>query len=993
MPTLQIGKISVEFPYEPYDCQLLYMEKVIETLKRSFNAALESPTGTGKTLCLLCATIAFTKEMKSRISVDATANPQGTTPGSLYPKIIYASRTHSQLAQVVRELNKTVYKDTKTATLASRDFLCINETVMKEQNSTTKALMCRNLVKNRKCRYYNEYDRQSKDSLEIIYNCNGMVPDIEDIVNIGKKHSVCPFYRTRSLVDEADLLLMPYNYVIDPRLRRMHDVGLKGNIVIFDEAHNLEAICEEAVSVSFSSKELSGCIRETKTVLEMIMNDEEEVRTKMDNTDAPFGASDDVVDRSEVHLEKNDVARLLAMLQSLEVVVDGLKKNGQGGRRLNMVEGKVHAGQKMVELLKTAGIRRDFRDELSLLVDRIGQYLVQKGSSDQGTVFADTGAHLQHFASFVSVVYADGYDPLAPFHEPKNSKAKRFNDQRLTNLMAEKFQLYVTEEGTLVTLNYWCFSPVVAMRYMHARGVRSIIVTSGTLSPLKAFIEVLGVDMRITLENDHVASSDQVIGACVYGDDNGLAICGSFKNRSSDAYLLGVGSVIRRICSIVPEGILVFFSSYVLMNTCIRKWKAHNVTGSSPWSEMAQSKKLFVEPKSKVELKLILAQFRESVHQDNGAALFAVCRAKVSEGIDFSDSESRAVVVVGVPFAPISDPRIQLKKQYLCERRVNDKNSTNMMSGEEWYQVDALRAVNQAIGRVLRHKDDFGAVVLVDSRFSAMGPKRFSSWMRNSLKTYKNVGEFEPLCAKFFKDHGLNPGKPASLVVSNSGNRNGEVKKRKMEADADMAQNSKFGIEAANRGHRLLDSLCEFDGLYEKTNNASLEVARQSTALKPVRERSGGILADIEELSSWKPKQLEARLQSEQSNFDILPTQPLPSGIAKKKIKLKPNCMASQSKSLTSKTVRSTSEVLESLKRTPTQLIELIQNVKDLEVRAQVNKTLVAYKKSKDFSLLLTKMSSVLLPQYSELFKALCSILSEEHQLLFLPECQRLRLI
>lgn len=66
---------------------------------------------------------------------------------------------------------------------------------------------------------------------------------------------------------------------------------------------------------------------------------------------------------------------------------------------------------------------------------------------------------------------------------------------------------------------------------MHARGVRSIIVTSGTLSPLKAFIEVLGVDMRITLENDHVASSDQVIGACVYGDDNGLAICGSFKNR------------------------------------------------------------------------------------------------------------------------------------------------------------------------------------------------------------------------------------------------------------------------------------------------------------------------------------------------------------------------------------------------------------------------------------------------------------------------------
>lgn len=38
------------------------------------------------------------------------------------------------------------------------------------------------------------------------------------------------------------------------------------------------------------------------------------------------------------------------------------------------------------------------------------------------------------------------------------------------------------------------------------------------------------------------------------------------------------------------------------------------------------------------------------------------------------------------------------------------------MSADEWYQVDAIRSVNQSIGRVLRHKDDFGVVILVDSR-------------------------------------------------------------------------------------------------------------------------------------------------------------------------------------------------------------------------------------------------------------------------------------
>lgn len=41
-----------------------------------------------------------------------------------------------------------------------------------------------------------------------------------------------------------------------------------------------------------------------------------------------------------------------------------------------------------------------------------------------------------------------------------------------------------------------------------------------------------------------------------------------------------------------------------------------------------------------------------------------------------------------------------------------------MMSAEDWYQADAVRAVNQAMGRVLRHKDDFGIVVLADSRYA-----------------------------------------------------------------------------------------------------------------------------------------------------------------------------------------------------------------------------------------------------------------------------------
>lgn len=66
-----VGGIPVEFPYQPYGSQLAFMSRVISTLDRAqrdghCHALLESPTGTGKSLSLLCSTLAWQQNQRSK---------------------------------------------------------------------------------------------------------------------------------------------------------------------------------------------------------------------------------------------------------------------------------------------------------------------------------------------------------------------------------------------------------------------------------------------------------------------------------------------------------------------------------------------------------------------------------------------------------------------------------------------------------------------------------------------------------------------------------------------------------------------------------------------------------------------------------------------------------------------------------------------------------------------------------------------------------------
>ena len=86
------------------------------------------------------------------------------------------------------------------------------------------------------------------------------------MVQMGKKVRGCPYYAARKLYEGAEVIFCPYNYIIDPVIRKILDINLKDSIVILDEAHNIEDASRSAGSIDIDETSLEVLIKELKLV-------------------------------------------------------------------------------------------------------------------------------------------------------------------------------------------------------------------------------------------------------------------------------------------------------------------------------------------------------------------------------------------------------------------------------------------------------------------------------------------------------------------------------------------------------------------------------------------------------------------------------------------------------------------------------------------------------------------------------------------------------
>lgn len=100
----------------------------------------------------------------------------------------------------------------------------------------------------------------------------------------------------------------------------------------------------------------------------------------------------------------------------------------------------------------------------------------------------------------------------------------------------------------------------------------------------------------------------------------------------------------------------------------------------------------------------LLEEFRRDVH----SVLFAT--SSFWEGVDVQGEALSLVVIDKLPFASPSDPLVAARVRNIEERGGN---------GFSEYQVPAAAiALKQGVGRLIRHRDDYGIIAILDSRLT-----------------------------------------------------------------------------------------------------------------------------------------------------------------------------------------------------------------------------------------------------------------------------------
>lgn len=592
---------------------------------------------------------------------------------------------------------------------------CVNNEVLSEGDSIEEC--CNNLISNHnsnvqpQCKYYNGSRFNSSSILKKVHE--GKIKDIEDLKKFGKTNRTCPYFLSRTLVKSAHIVFCPYNYLLEPGIRKATSLDryLKDALLILDEAHNVETVARDANS------------------LEIFIDDLTNMQSQL-NGYTNYGVP-------ELYANYTMLEGLLKNLQLWCVSVWGNVRS----RKLNNNSRTIKVSIFIEALATRMNISKDSLKQYLKAFKEIVKYS-DKDKDNENPKKKKRKEKVDTITTYIRNFFEMFFTIVKYILKEKDS---------------DDFAICVRSVSGKVQLNIWCLTAKLVFQDLRTK-VKSIVLASGTLSPVEALKEELGINFEYIMEGSHIVPQQNLI--CVqqsFDDETNSLLSSNYTNSKNDSYIRRLGKTILEYLKVIPAGVLVFFPSFSFLNNCINIWKKPEGGRKSMIFEMNSVKKLYSESllqtktgasklfkKKAPTLESALKDYDKGIKEKNGSAFFCVFRGRLSEGIDFKDDQCRAVIAVGIPFAPFKDSKIILKKAYQNTKEGN-------FNGQMWYSQQAWRAVNQALGRVIRHKNDYGALIFLDKRFEdKRNYLNLSKWIQ---KSYIRRATSKNALNKFFEDH------------------------------------------------------------------------------------------------------------------------------------------------------------------------------------------------------------------------------------------------
>ncbi|EAN79885.1 helicase-like protein [Trypanosoma brucei brucei TREU927] len=689
--------------------------------------------------------------------------------------IFYVTRTHAQLRQCVGELRKLKgLERLKMNILGSRKQYCINQHVLKACANKTLPIegnnlgeVCDKLVSLGQCEAVHGYGVLGSKAIThpLSQGRSDKVWDIEDLVTEGVGMECCPYYAARDLVFFAHINFATYQYLLDPLIRHecKMEAALKNHsIIIFDEAHNVPQVCQDALSVETSVDTLRLILNEIEPLIQ------------------PTVAVATLSYPREFKLTKWTLVELLSLLYDVFKAVTefvspaqpsvktqrGVHSRPVGGQDVEESESNhdvennaIFPGETLAEVL-----RRCITDYIPIAssCSRRGYGTAESSASKDGVamfrqvygIIMSLGVTFNPFQfsifclslmkRWILIMRFIIQKPSAfvlSISDPLPEKNRNGQDSVPSSEAGGNTEGVESAVPSRRIVGIRCLDGSLAFQHILSTAHR-VVLASGTLAPFHQLGRDLGIppSSMATYEGLHVAQKHQYrLGVLTHTVDATPLHCtyGSLKDPSFISQL--VETLAMLVEKVELGGVLVFMPNYTVMKTIglqlISRYRdaARQMEGTPKSSRFPQ---VFLESQSAADFPSVLDSFRKATVR--GPAVFAsVFRAKVSEGIDFADCMARLVVCVGVPLQPLKSWTVQAQRRY---------------SGEEWYVNDAVRAVNQALGRCIRHSRDFGAMVLLDDRFEQMNLQQsLSRWCREELRVHHSHASLADDLHEFFR--------------------------------------------------------------------------------------------------------------------------------------------------------------------------------------------------------------------------------------------------